>query len=256
MILPGVMRRGVNHFAQTIFAMRLLRLAGGSKSYAAWMHAQEYYESQRPLVMQSAKHTNLTVTFEPMAERVWAGMSFYNLVAQRADVMLENMHARQWTDFRIEKNKCDMFSFIANNGFPHCPIFQAWDNLAKFKEEGQQVRKEKCANSPLCFVKMCHITMGHLNSALAIKQKTKWKDVDTWADNLWNQKPIDWDRTWGPTFDKLTATLEPSVLMQGMFSGGRKEGDGSAGTPVELKVDVILRARCIQKCRCCVVVVA
>mmetsp|Transcript_16106 Transcript_16106/g.28959 ORF Transcript_16106/g.28959 Transcript_16106/m.28959 type:complete len:501 (+) Transcript_16106:143-1645(+) len=235
--IPGMLRRGVNWFGQSEYMMTLSRVMGGKESRRAWKHAQDYYLSQKSIVIQNAKTWELHKSLEPMKHEVVEGMTFYDIIAARARVFYANLQAHAWTDFEIEKDKCHMYHFLYNNGFPHCPVIKEWNDLNSFSAEGDEVRQTSgCQHLPYCFVKMCHITMGHLNSAKRLSPGKSWGDVVAWAEHLWDKKPVDWDRTWGPTFDKLTATLQPSVMIQHGFKGGRDNGKDS---PVELKIEVV-----------------
>eukprot|EP00467_Chlorarachnion_reptans_P024420 CAMPEP_0114514314 /NCGR_PEP_ID=MMETSP0109-20121206/16084_1 /TAXON_ID=29199 /ORGANISM="Chlorarachnion reptans, Strain CCCM449" /LENGTH=330 /DNA_ID=CAMNT_0001694339 /DNA_START=257 /DNA_END=1246 /DNA_ORIENTATION=+ len=212
-----------------------MRFFGGRKSEASYQRAQAYYESMKTRVLKSAVGWELHRALGPMEKEVYDGITFYDMVATRAKVFLANLKAHHWTDFRVEKDKCAMYQFVHANGFPHCPIFKEWDNVQDFAVEGGKIRRENCMGSKNCFVKMCHITMGHLNSAKRIKEALPWSDYIEWAEHLWHKRPIDWDRTWGPYFDQLTSTLKPRVMIQDGFKGGRSLHDA----PIELKVEVV-----------------
>ncbi|GAB5366595.1 hypothetical protein AAMO2058_001156700 [Amorphochlora amoebiformis] len=237
-MLPGILRRTANWVGQTSTFLSLVRMWGGKESYKAWRHARDYQLSQRNTVLNNALKWRLHRAFEPVSGEVREGMSYYDVVAARASVFLQNLRAHKWKDFAVEKDKCAMYDVISKNGFPHCPILATWDNLEAFAKEGQVVRENKCLQEPFCFVKMCHITMGHLNSATRLAPRKPWEKVVKWAYHLWDKRPIDWDRTWGPYFDKLTATLKPRLMIQEGFKGGRKD-NGNLDTPVELKVEVV-----------------
>eukprot|EP00470_Lotharella_oceanica_P003585 CAMPEP_0170172162 /NCGR_PEP_ID=MMETSP0040_2-20121228/5393_1 /TAXON_ID=641309 /ORGANISM="Lotharella oceanica, Strain CCMP622" /LENGTH=462 /DNA_ID=CAMNT_0010412679 /DNA_START=119 /DNA_END=1507 /DNA_ORIENTATION=+ len=238
--LPGWFRRSVNWLGQSIFWLRVIRIRGGQPSYDSWEHAKNYYEKTLPIIRENAQKWNLHPHLEGCETEIHQGMTFYDIVASRARVMLANLKAHGWADFAVEKDKCEMYHFISNNGFPHCAVLGEWNNLGNFAREGQMLREANCNNEPFCFAKMCHITMGHLNSATRLVPKKKWSKITRWAAHLWDKKPIDWDRTWGPTFDALTATLKPRVMIQEGFKGGRGGGgDTTVDVPVELKVEVV-----------------
>jgi len=234
--VPGMIRRGANWFGQSHTFLALLRVLGGSKSQDSWNRAQEYYDSQRDAVLQRAINWELHKSLEPMENEVYDDITFYDIIAVRANVFYANLKEHGWMDFAIEKNKCQMYRFIKNNGFPHCSILKEWDDLTKFANEAELVMQDERCEKYSCFAKMCHITMGHLNSAVRIKKEKTFQDYVQWASHLWNKRPIDWDRTWGPTFDKLTDMLKPGVMIQEGYSGGRKGGKDS---PIELKVEVV-----------------
>lgn len=234
LILPGVIRRGINHVGQTNTALHTFRWLGGRPSYESWNHARLYYESQRDIVLANAISTPLSRSFEAVGAELWDGASFYDMISQRAKVMLSNWKAHGWTDFKIEKDKCAMYRFIEQNGFPTCKVLAYWSDVEAFVREAPAVRDKHCSNN-LCFFKMCHITMGHLNSAISVKPSSDWQQYPSWAKSLWNTMPVDWDRTWGVYFNKLTDTVKPGVFMQMGYKGGRGKND----SPVELKVEVV-----------------
>mmetsp|Transcript_35920 Transcript_35920/g.50301 ORF Transcript_35920/g.50301 Transcript_35920/m.50301 type:complete len:493 (+) Transcript_35920:75-1553(+) len=233
--IPGMLRRSVNWFGQSQMAMMAMRQLGGEKSRQTWEKAKKYMEDQREIVLNNAAEWELHRSLEAMEKEVYSGMTFYDIIATRAKVFEANLDAHGWSDFRLEKDKCEMYTFIKNNGFPYCEVLGEYNSIQDWRSSGKEVRKNFCAGQR-CFAKMCHITMGHLNSAVHIRPERPWSYYVEWAENLWYKRPIDWDRTWGPTFDKLTATLTPRAMIQTGFSGGRNKGKDS---PIEVKVEVV-----------------
>jgi len=107
---------------------------------------REYFEQQLPLLEASARSfdcldywcKNLTV---PSMETNWfPGLQkyeWYSLLTYRYDMMLEKMRADpRADDFRMEKNKCDMYDWYALNGFRAMRVIYRWSARGEWGPTG------------------------------------------------------------------------------------------------------------------------
>jgi hypothetical protein len=226
---------------------------------------REYFEQQLPLLEASARSfdcldywcKNLTV---PSMEANWLpGLQkyeWYSLLTYRYDMMLEKMRADpRADDFRMEKNKCDMYDWYALNGFRAMRVIYRWSARGEWGTSpasgAQQVVTDLLENRtghdfPM-YLKMCHLTQGWQRATRRLKSREELEanraEVEDWIGKLWAVHPDDWERPWAAAHNMLTDTLSPGALVQelypGNFVGNYDPAAEEVGAVVELKTYVI-----------------
>ena len=177
---------------------------------------------------------------------------WYTLLTHRYDNMLAQMRREpRADDFRMEKNKCDMYEWFRRNGFRHMKVRYKWSAIGEWglaPSAPQQVAADLLANrtGPFpVFMKVCHITQGWAHSTRLLKSyasvAASRKELDEWVRNMWEAHANDWERPWATAHNALTDTLAPGVMLQELYAGHfvpNKDATVS-GSVVEMKVYVI-----------------
>lgn len=196
-----------------------------SQARASYELAQRYYEDQRPLVLKSARNFHLKNYFAELEKEV-TGMdiTFYDLIRARLALMGMWHEKKGWDDYRVEKDKCTMYSWLKLNNFPHVPLHfepdtgKPWRSEEKFIEDmrsGSAYTGTK--NWPL-WIKACHLTQGSAESTRPIKN-AEWISenidaLDVWAKAKWDFQANDWEREWRDEGNALTDGLPKGFLLQ------------------------------------------
>mmetsp|Transcript_17357 Transcript_17357/g.45303 ORF Transcript_17357/g.45303 Transcript_17357/m.45303 type:complete len:500 (+) Transcript_17357:115-1614(+) len=241
--MPKWLMIGINEFGQSRRYTGFLQLKGGRAVNRAKQEAEAYYESQFPLFMDAAASWELT---EPMATVAKfaprpSSATWYGMITARARAYAYNKKQHpDWDDYRIEKDKCDMYEFMNANGLPCGSWAGIWRADKGYPQASSAIsaalvavsRNQTTANN-LLVVKMCHISMGHYDSSWVVPNLDAL-GLDTTMERirgLYTLKPTDRTRSWGPIFDPLTQSIPAGLMVQYPFSGKLE--------PAELKIEVI-----------------
>ncbi|CAE8619987.1 unnamed protein product [Polarella glacialis] len=216
-------RRSFMHFLRDVFPLsRLL-----------WDHAHEYYKQQQPLVEESAKNFYLHEYWNDM-QAASRDDDWIDTLAVRAAGMRKQFDQNGREDFRVEKDKCDMFEFLTRNEFPLPKVYGIWrSSPTDFMENLQSGRAIPANTSYPVFLKMCHLTQGVEDSVRRFSdfQKTQGQsgeELNKFLEQKWQRHANDADRIFAEDGNVITQTLQPGVSLQAGFAD-----------PVEFKVLVI-----------------
>ncbi|KAL3916553.1 MAG: hypothetical protein SGPRY_006771 [Prymnesium sp.] len=207
----------------------LLRALSAERA-AQWAAAKAYYSRQRAHVLKSATEMEIHPYWRGVSNRS-RGLSFESLVGESAEDMAAQLASDGREDFKIEKDKCAMYEWLAGQCLPIVPPLAVWRDSAHEAALGVEARLGSAGPWPL-FLKMCHLTQGPEDSVRQLPSP-KWTRerlgaVDTFLSSKWNHKAHDADRFLAPQMDRLTTTLSPGAMLQPGYS-----------RPVELKVLVL-----------------
>jgi len=251
---------------KTTFPNSFARMMQGMNYGAAFVnifmqtnpHAKEYFESSKALFEKSAGTHKLHQVFARMVVPqpiTWAG-----LIHERIKVMAKAMKEEGRDDFKVEKDRGNMYDFFANNNLPICKVLQKWDNLERFIEdmksgaiEALALKQPEGEQWPI-FVKATHLTQSSSAATMAIKspehlqQKIDSGSLASWVKTKWAYRSNDFDRAWVKEGNMLTDSLTPGLLVQAPFVQSKKnkgqneawhvEGRFAVGL-LEMRVEVL-----------------
>merc|ERR1711907_845724 len=133
---------------------------------------------------------------------------------------------RGWDDYRVEKDKCTMYSWLKLNNFPHVALHfdpdagpqTPWRSEDKFIADMRDGRAYEGTQSWPIWVKACHLTQGSAESTRPLKN-AEWiteniDQFDVWAKSKWNYVANDWEREWRDEGNALTADIPKGFLLQ------------------------------------------
>ncbi len=216
---------------------------------------RDYFATQLPLMEASARSfdcldywcKNLSV---PSVHTDW-----YTLLTHRYDSMLAKLRADpRADDFRMEKDKCDMYDWFELNGFRAMRVIYRWSARGEWgttpSTEDAVIRDlldNRTGHEFPMFMKMCHITQGWQHATRLLKSRASVvanrAELEGWVSQLWRAHANDWERPWAAAHNALTDTLGPGVMVQELYSGHFVANlDPAAeldGAVVEMKVYVI-----------------
>lgn len=203
-----------------------------------WEAARDLYERERPHFKRAAHEFEL--------HPYWRGLSadeasFEALVGARAADMAAQLQQGR-DDFKVEKDKCAMASYLARQCLPMPPVLRVWrDNPEAVVEEIAQVARERGGGGgsggdgeggwPV-FLKMCHLTQGVEDSVRRLPSaawvRASLTGLAAFVRAKWAHRAYDEDRFFAAASNVLTRDLPPGALLQAGFA-----------QPVELKVLVL-----------------
>ena len=221
--------------------------------------ARAYYEQQLAYVGMSAMDFECLDYWCQNFSAPAIETPFYDLVTNRYDNMLAKYTAdADADDFRFEKNKCEMYNWLARNQFRHNQIMKMWSAEGQWNTPiatkdsivSDLIDDPALTESFPMFMKACHITQGWEHSVKYLRSH-EWLEenreaVAEWMGTLWDKKANDWARQWVVPHNALTDTLVQGALVQKLYPGHfieLYEGDPTVadvdGTVVEVKVHTI-----------------
>merc|ERR1740130_1148128 len=225
-----------------------------AQNRATVRHSKEFFESQRELVKASARNFELLEYWRDM--RVTSKTTdWYPMISLRFDMML-----RQWTadpradDFRVEKDKCEMYNFVERNRLPVMSILKRWEGEPAGCPEGERCPALAAHNMYTdlqdmsstmkypTFLKCCHLTQGFASSTLGLWEPSSvvgnGESILNWVAEKWTMRADDWERPWRVNHNILTDTLKPGMLMR---AGWKTSYDDyrKRQNIIELKVHVV-----------------
>ena len=215
-------------------------ISPGSRATAE--KARLYYESQLPYFERAAKEFEM----HPYWARIQIdrmNMGWYEMITHRAKAMAKALEEEGRDDFRIEKDKCEMYRWFVKNGFLTAKIHGYWDNEDKFLDDIYNGRAVPEGSHWPVFFKCCHLTQGSSKSTKMIKSKeylTSYKRSFTnFVREKWAYRANDWERPWATDMNKLTDSLTPGIMLQGPYPLSDDESSGwrKSTTVLELKIE-------------------
>mmetsp|Transcript_1502 Transcript_1502/g.2062 ORF Transcript_1502/g.2062 Transcript_1502/m.2062 type:complete len:480 (-) Transcript_1502:137-1576(-) len=208
-------------------------------AYASWLKAKQYYESQRPMFEKAASSFEVhPYWLRTEIDRVDAG--WYEMISLRAKAMADMFDESGRDDFKIEKDKCEMYRFFTRNKFRTATIFGYWDDYEKFTRDLFADKAIPANATWPVFFKCCHLTQGSSESTRMLKSKD-WvhkneKEMTAFIKEKWIYRADDWERPWAKHMNKLTDSLIPGIMVQGPFSTSWEDMSREPKV-VELKVE-------------------
>eukprot|EP00954_Amorphochlora_amoebiformis_P028996 1392516-Amorphochlora_amoeboformis.AAC.1 len=187
---------------------------------ASWQKAKDYYDKQRPLFEKAAQEFEVhPYWLKTKINRIDAG--WYEMITLRAKAMYEQYKGEGKEDFRIEKDKCEMYRFFNRNKFRTAKIHGIWDNVDKFSDELFADKAIPPNSSWPIFFKCCHLTQGSSESTRMLKSY-EWlhkneKQMRKFVKEKWIYRADDWERPWANYMNPLTDSLKPGILLQGPY---------------------------------------
>mmetsp|Transcript_14409 Transcript_14409/g.34237 ORF Transcript_14409/g.34237 Transcript_14409/m.34237 type:complete len:487 (+) Transcript_14409:251-1711(+) len=191
------------------------------RAAASHARASAYYHRQRPIFEAAAKSWVLHPYFAeqgtaPEFQRMES--TLYDTVIGRLRVMGAQLRALGRDDFRIEKDKCKMYSFFQRNRLPTVHVLNVWYTHSEFLDQMYSgVAFQNTSHWPV-FIKFCHLTQGSMLSTRRIKSNEylhqNWKEIVAWVDSKWNLHADDITRPWREYSNELTDFVPPGVLVQ------------------------------------------
>ena len=223
--------------------------------------ARRYYEAQWPLVMASARQFHLHPYFGTWAPhaKVVPGSSreedrMRDGEADTASLITSRM--REWgaqllhadrDDFRVEKDKCAMQTFLERNNLPSPKALLISRDLAHFRRSLRGLAAAAHVRWPL-FVKACHMTQGSLKSVRRLGSAVwlgdgsigRWGELHRWLSEFYLKRANDADRPWTTESNLLTDAVSPGFMVQEGVPGwpGMDPKDANASLVLEVKVEV------------------
>eukprot|EP00468_Gymnochlora_sp_CCMP2014_P015275 CAMPEP_0167770420 /NCGR_PEP_ID=MMETSP0110_2-20121227/17920_1 /TAXON_ID=629695 /ORGANISM="Gymnochlora sp., Strain CCMP2014" /LENGTH=339 /DNA_ID=CAMNT_0007659617 /DNA_START=350 /DNA_END=1366 /DNA_ORIENTATION=- len=176
------------------------------------------------------------------------GETWQDMVVGRVSSMSEQLRQQSRDDFKVEKDKCEMYGFFERNNIPFVPLVGMWDTKEGLVEYLEKMRDSKEHQEKYVFplwLKSCHLTQGDDAGRIRITKKDladekKFREVVGWIRLKWAQKPNDDARAWSDDAKIILHSLKPRFLIQQSFKGPYGDSVGfPKSAPVELKVEVI-----------------
>ncbi|KAJ9453693.1 hypothetical protein DIPPA_04589 [Diplonema papillatum] len=205
--------------------------------------AERYFDEQWPLVNASAStfpvHWYFAKTQVPPDTD---SVTWYDIVQARIESFARLLKEENRDDFRVEKDRCEMYRFFERARLPHIKVAHVWTDSAEFAKSVRSGEAFKNITRWPAFFKACHLTQGSMKAVMAIRSK-QWAadnvdEVLRWVATKWQRKADDYERPWREAGNALTDTLVPGILIQEawypVFNPYKNED-----TVVELKVEVL-----------------
>jgi len=181
----------------------------------AQIRAAAYFEEQKPLFEKAARGWVLNDYFE--LDVTEPGMTWEQLIGIRLKKMAQMYRANKRDDFKVEKDKCEMYRFLKLNKFNFPLILGEWDSKQGFAADFMTLI-DNSTTWPL-FLKCCHLTQGSSKSVLLLKNaahaRAQQAMITEWVREKWDFRADDHTRPWREDGNLLTDTLIPGLLLQG-----------------------------------------
>jgi len=191
-----------------------MRLAVSPGARATHKKAKEYFESQYPLVEESAKnfliHPYFTLSIKS------DNIAWFDTIGLRMRKMRKDLDRDGSDDFRVEKDRCEMYRFFQRANIPHVKVLGFWESLPDVESAIESGKIWSGVEQWPNFIKMCHLTQGSMKAVLQVKEAAK-KDSGTiaaWIRHKWRARSDDWERTWREDGNTLTDSLTPGIMVQ------------------------------------------
>jgi len=185
-------------------------------------HAKEYFEAQKPLFKASATKMQIHryfTTLQVPKEILWN-----NMIHERIKAFAKLLDADGRDDYKVEKDRCKMYSFFKKNNLPICDVLGEWTSKEDFFKvlKAGEVTKLAGGDFPV-FFKACHLTQSSSQGTLIISSAEKMakgiadNSLVEWVEKKWAFRPNDFERVWVNEGNKLTDSITPAILVQGPF---------------------------------------
>lgn len=204
--------------------------------------AKQYYVSQLPSAMAAAETFQLHEYFSH-TQLPKLGMDWFDMISVRMSVMAQMYREiPHRDDFKIEKNKCDMYSFFKRQSLPFAPIINQYTDLSLLSSAWDSDTVFPFNQTFPVVVKSCHITQGIMRSTMVLPTAQYVRDnkkfIKDWFEEKWNVRPDDWTRPWYREGNEITQQLAPGIFFQQAFESHFNEHT-KQNVVVELRVEVL-----------------
>eukprot|EP00756_Hemistasia_phaeocysticola_P053409 Hpha_TRINITY_DN29006_c0_g1::TRINITY_DN29006_c0_g1_i1::g.156549::m.156549 len=159
--------RGLKGFWQGEVA-NSLRLAASPTAKATYKKARRYFELQYPFVEDSARRFRIHPYFANLSVPS-DNVAWFEAIRLRMRRMREALERDGSDDFRVEKDRCEMYRFFARAGIPHVPVLRFWDSLAEVEAAIMSGEAWSSAGEWPVFLKACHLTQGSMKAVLQVQ---------------------------------------------------------------------------------------
>lgn len=184
-------------------------------------HAPTYFAQQKPIFAAAAAEFKLHRYFSTL--QVPKEISWHNMIHERIKAFAKLQTEEGRDDHRVEKDRCAMYSFFANNKLPICDVLGRWTDKEQFL--GDMKSGAVAARVPdwPIFIKACHLTQSSSKGTIIIKNEEQMKmqledgTLPKWVEKKWHFRAHDFDRPWVKEGDQLTDAIKPGILVQGPF---------------------------------------
>eukprot|EP00041_Stephanoeca_diplocostata_P027204 m.746217 g.746217 ORF g.746217 m.746217 type:complete len:451 (+) comp23133_c1_seq9:329-1681(+) len=199
--------------------LRLAVLTLSAHSRESYRIAETYYTEQRPLFMKAAQEFYLHQYWADAGQHITSiDMGWYELLGIRIKGMADMYRASGRDDFKVEKDKCEMYRFIQLNKLPHCPMIGYWSTKEAFVQAISDGTAMANATRFPVFLKTCHLTQGSSKSTRPLPSAA-WAaenadNLANWLAEKWEYRADDWERPWRVDGNVLTDHLTPGILLQ------------------------------------------
>uniref|UniRef100_A0A7S3YYT8 ATP-grasp domain-containing protein n=1 Tax=Lotharella globosa TaxID=91324 RepID=A0A7S3YYT8_9EUKA len=224
-------------------ALQTVRIfLGGYESYKS---AKLYYKSQKPFLDASTKNTTLHRYWEETQLKVTGGETWQDMVVGRMNGMVKQLKDKGRDDYKVEKDKCEMYGHFARNDIPYVPLLGMWETEESLITYLKQLRSEVGKHTFPLWLKSCHLTQGDDAGRIKIgksdlESDSKFNKIIDWVKTKWQQVPNDNARAWSNDAAVILEALTPRFLIQTSYAGPYGDSVGfTHRAPVELKVEVI-----------------
>eukprot|EP00469_Lotharella_globosa_P002674 CAMPEP_0167801696 /NCGR_PEP_ID=MMETSP0111_2-20121227/18622_1 /TAXON_ID=91324 /ORGANISM="Lotharella globosa, Strain CCCM811" /LENGTH=474 /DNA_ID=CAMNT_0007697479 /DNA_START=1 /DNA_END=1425 /DNA_ORIENTATION=- len=217
---------------------------------ATWLKAKQYYETQRPLFEEAARNFELH-PYWAKTEINTIDAGWYEMITLRGKAMEKMLREEQRDDFRIEKDKCQMYKFFTENKFRTAKILGYWDDYEEFTDDLFTGKAIPANASWPTFFKCCHLTQGSSESTIMLKSQD-WVDnnkgyLTKFIKEKWEYRADDWERPWAKYMNPLTDSLVPGIMLQGPYGTSYDEMNMKPSV-IELKVETFWGRAYLASC--------
>lgn len=195
------------------------RIQGASSFERLGVIAEVHFEKHRPIVLSAADKFAL----HPQL-RKWPFASasrrtdHTSLVTARMASMGAELRKRGRDDFRVEKDKCEMYRFFGRAKLPTARVLGVWTSLPAFLRDLQSGSAFSSVTSWPIFLKTCHLTQGSAGSVRPLPSAAwvqgNWEELVNWLWRKWTQRGDDIGRLWTAESNALTDALSPGFMLQ------------------------------------------
>ena len=180
--------------------------------------AENYFNQLYPQILESAKrfplHWYFRHTERPEHNET---LTWYEIIGLRTVAMSKLLKKYGRDDFRVEKDRCEMYRFFKRNNIPHADVLAYWSPKEDITVQLSSGILNTITRWP-AFVKACHLTQGSMKATIALESED-WVTnnivhVKSWTASKLNRFADDWERPWRAEGNSLTDTLKPGLMLQ------------------------------------------
>mmetsp|Transcript_13014 Transcript_13014/g.28128 ORF Transcript_13014/g.28128 Transcript_13014/m.28128 type:complete len:425 (+) Transcript_13014:75-1349(+) len=217
-------------------------------NFAAWAqsasnsYTKEYYTEQRPIVLRSAREFELHPYFAGLDA---SSDTWHDLIHARTRHFLAQLRESGRDDFKLEKDRCTMFSFYSRHKLPILPVHGVWRDLDQLVGAVRSGAAFANVTRWPIFWKACHLTQSSSAGTRAQHGPLDAEQLDSlvsWIRQKWEFRANDYERVWAEAGNQITQGIPPGFLLQAPMTVDRQEwrvdGRISVGLP-EVRVEVV-----------------
>eukprot|EP00040_Diaphanoeca_grandis_P004935 m.30665 g.30665 ORF g.30665 m.30665 type:complete len:485 (-) comp16326_c0_seq1:61-1515(-) len=192
---------------------------GGAKAEKSYILAKNYYETQKPLIEKSMMELKFHWYWSALSMQVSTiDLTWYDLIGKRMAMMAKLLKEDSRDDFKVEKDKCEMYRFFGRNNLPVVPVLGFWNSSESLLKEMHSGKAFDNVKSWPIWVKACHLTQGSSHGIRMLKSREyieeNWEELETWIAEKWVYRADDWERPWREDGNLITSTLTPGWMLQ------------------------------------------